>query len=137
MDFTVGKVRENLSKGMTDKAVELMSDVNVILTALPDAGFQIGELEVELGITPKVTVDVRIGQAICEDKLNAVLQANPSNVLLSATLNALLQASKLQQAVSVETLELKDVKIAMAMTATPTVALQWKEKAIAKPAAAA
>jgi anti-sigma factor ChrR (cupin superfamily) len=137
MDFTVGKVRENLSKGMTDKAVELMSDVNVILTALPDAGFQIGELEVELGITPKVTVDVRIGQAIREDKLNAVLQANPSNVLLSATLNALLQASKLQQAVSVETLALKDVKIAMAMTATPTVALQWKEKAIAKPAAAA
>jgi hypothetical protein len=137
MDFTLGSIRKNVSDGMTEKAVKLMSDVNVILAALPDAGFQIGELEVELGITPKVTVDVRIGQAIREDKLNAVLQANPNNVLLSATLNALLQASKLQEAVSVETIELKDVKIAMAMAATPTVALQWKEKAIAKPAAAA
>jgi hypothetical protein len=137
MDFTLGSIRKNVSDGMTEKAVKLMSDVNVILAALPDAGFQIGELEVELGITPKVTVDVRIGQAIREDKLNAVLQANPNNVLLSATLNALLQASKLQEAVSVETIELKDVKIAMAMAATPTVALQWQEKAIAKPAAAA
>jgi hypothetical protein len=40
MDFTLGKIRENVSKGMTDKAVELMSDVNVILAALPDAGFR-------------------------------------------------------------------------------------------------
>ena len=98
------------------------------------AGFQIGELEVELGVTPKITVDVKIGQTISEDKLKAVLLANPNNVLLSVTLNALLQASKLQKTVSVETLELKDVKIAM--TTTPTVALQWKEKAIAKTVAA-
>jgi hypothetical protein len=135
MDFNpLGKMKEKVSDISTQKTLELMSDVNVILTALPDAGFQIGELEVELGVTPKLTVDVKIGQSIREDKLKAVLQANPNNMLLSATLNALLQASKLQQAVSVETLELKDVKIVL--TTTPTVALQWKEKAAAKTAVA-
>jgi len=135
MDFNpLSRIKDKVTDVSTQKALELMSDVNVILAALPDAGFQIGELEVELGVTPKITVDVKIGQSISEEKLKAVLQANPSNVLLSVTLNALLQASKLQKTVSVETLELKDVKIAM--TATPTVALQWKEKAIAKTVAA-
>jgi hypothetical protein len=135
MDFNpLSRIKEKVTDVSTQKALELMSDVNVILAALPHAGFQIGELEVELGVTPKITVDVKIGQTISEDKLKAVLLANPNNVLLSITLNALLQASKLQKTVSVETLELKDVKIAM--TTTPTVALQWKEKAIAKTVAA-
>jgi len=135
MDFNpLSRIKDKVADVSTQKALDLMSDVNVILAALPDAGFQIGELEVELGVSPKITVDVKIGQTISEDKLKAVLQANPNNVLLSVTLNALLQASKLQKTVSVETLELKDVKIAM--TATPTVALQWKEKAIAKTVAA-
>jgi len=135
MDFNpLSKIKDKVADVSTQKAVELMSDVNVILAALPHAGFQIGELEVELGVTPKITVDVKIGQTISEDILTAVLLANPNNVLLSITLNALLQASKLQKTVSVETLELKDVKIAM--TTTPTVALQWKEKAIAKTVAA-
>jgi hypothetical protein len=135
MDFNpLNKIKDKVSDVSTQKTLELMSDVNVILTALPDAGFQIGELEVELGVTPRLTVEVKIGQAIREDKLTAVLKANPNNVLLSATLNALLQASKLQKAVSVETLELKDVRIVLATT--PTVALQWKEKTAAKTAAA-
>jgi len=135
MDFNpLSKIKEKVSDVSTQKTLELMSDLNVILAALPDAGFQIGELEVEMGVTPKVTVDVKIGQSIHQDKLKAVLQANPNNALLSLTLNALLEASKLQRAVSVETLELKDVKIAL--TTSPTVALQWKEKVIAKPAAA-
>src|SRR5437762_13364905 len=104
MDFNpLNKLKEKVGDVTTQKTLELMSDVNVILTALPDAGYQIGELEVELGVTPKLTVNVKIGQAIREDKLKAVLQANPNNMLLSTTLNALMQASKLQQAVSVET----------------------------------
>ena len=50
----------------------MMSDVNVILAALPDAGFQIGGVDVELGAaTPKLTVEVNIGQAIRQDKIKA------------------------------------------------------------------
>ena len=72
MDFSpLSKIKDKVSDVSTQKTLELMSDVNVILTSLPDAGFQIGELEVELGVTPKVTVDVRIGPAINEDKLKA------------------------------------------------------------------
>src|SRR5262249_15147617 len=68
------------------KALEMMSDVNVILAALPDAGFQIGGVDVELGATaPKLTVEVNIGQAIRQDKIKDVLAGNPNNFLLAAT----------------------------------------------------
>ncbi len=60
MDFNpLSRIKDKVSDVSTQKALELMSDVNVILAALPDAGFQIGELEVELGVTPKITVDVK------------------------------------------------------------------------------
>src|SRR2546423_1605025 len=72
------------------RAFEMMSDVNVILAALPDAGFEIGGVDVELGAaTPKLTVEVNIGQAIRQDKIKAVLEANPNNFLLTATFTAL------------------------------------------------
>ena len=117
------------------KALEMMGDVNLILAALPDAGFQIGGVDVELGATaPKLTVEIDIGQAIRQDKIKDVLAGNPNNFLLAATFNALLQASNLQQALSADTIELKSVKIELA--ATPTVVVQWKQKAAAKTAAA-
>lgn len=135
---SLGKIADLKNKGLdyaNQKAFEMMGDVNVILTALPDAGFQIGGVDVELGATtPKLTVEVNIGQAIRQDKIKAVLEGNPNNFLLSATFNALMQASNLQQALSADTIELKTVKIELATT--PTVTVQWKEKAAAKTAAA-
>lgn len=131
----LGKLREKVSDVTTQKTVELMSDVNVILAALPDAGYQIGEVDVELGATtPKLTVEIKIGQAIRQDKISAVLEANPNNLLLSAALNALMQASNLQQSISADTIELKTVKITLGTP--PTVTVQWKEKTAAKTVAA-
>jgi len=119
----------------TQKAVGMMSDVNVILAALPDAGYQIAAVDVELGATtPRLTVEIKIGKEIRQDKIKAVLEGNPNNLLLSATLNALLQASNLQQALSADTIELKSVTVVL--DTTPTVTVQWKEKAVAKTAAA-
>jgi len=45
-----------------------------------------------------------------------------------------LQASHLQQALSADTIELKSVTVVL--DTTPTVTVQWKEKAVAKTAAA-
>jgi hypothetical protein len=119
----------------TQKAVGMMSDVNVILAALPDAGYQIAAVDVELGATtPRLTVEIKIGKEIRQDKIKAVLEANPNNLLLSATLNALLQASNLQQALSADTIELKSVTVMLDVT--PKVTVQWKEKTLVKTVAA-
>ena len=135
---SLGKIPDLKNKAAdyaNQKAFEMMGDVNVILAALPDAGFEIGGVDVELGAaTPKLTVEVNIGQAIRQDRIKAVLEGNPNNFLLTATFKALLQASNLQQALSADTIELKSVKIELA--ATPTVTVQWKEKTLVKTAVA-
>jgi hypothetical protein len=116
------------------RAVELLADINTVLQVLPDAGYEVGELEVELGVTPKMTMNLRIGRAVNEDRLKEILAANQNNKMLAAVLSALMQAGKFQDAVSVETLELQNVKIIL--STPPNVALQWKQKVAAATAAA-
>ena len=117
----------------TQKTVQLLSDLNLVLGLLPDAGYEVGEMEVELGITPKVTIALKLGQAANEARLKTILD-KVDNAMLAAIITSLIQAGKLQDAVSVETLELKDVKVVL--TATPNVSLQWKQKVTANKLAA-
>jgi hypothetical protein len=115
------------------KTVQLLSDLNLVLGLLPDAGYEIGGMEIELGITPKVTLSLKLGAATNETRLTAILD-KVDNTMLSAIITSLIQASKLQAAVSVETLELKDVKVVL--TASPNVVLQWKQKVATRTIAA-
>jgi len=117
----------------TQKTVQLLSDLNLVLGLLPDAGYEVGEMEVELGIAPKVTIALKLGQAANEARLKTILD-KVDNAMLAAIITSLIQAGKLQDAVSVETLELKDVKVVL--TATPNVSLQWKQKVTANKIAA-
>ena len=75
------------------RAVELLADINTVLQVLPDAGYEVCELEVELAVTPKMTMNLRIGRAVNEDKLKDILAANQNNKMLAAVLSALMQAS--------------------------------------------
>jgi len=117
----------------TQKTVQLLSDLNLVLGLLPDAGYEVEGMEVELGLTPKVTIGLKLGRSANEARLKKILD-EVDNPLLATIITSLIQASKLQDAVSVETLELKDVKVVL--TATPNVSLQWKQKAAANKLAA-
>src|SRR5271169_2936752 len=53
----------------TQKTVQLLSDLNLVLGLLPDAGYEVGEMEVALGLTPKVTIALKLGRAANEARL--------------------------------------------------------------------
>jgi len=118
----------------TQKAAEAMNQANQLLTLLQDAGYQVGELAVEVGVPPTVTIDLKAGPMVTDGKLAAVFQANRDNDVLSLVLGALIQANKLRDMVKVDTIELKDAKIVL--KASPTISLHWKEKGTASVAAA-
>lgn len=130
----LSKIKDKLSDVTTQKTLEMTANINTILSALPEAGYEIEQVELELGLTPQFTANLKIRSTIREEKLRDVLAANPNNLVVSAAINALLQAGKMRDSVSLNTLELREVKLVVA--ATPTVSLQWKEKAAAKEAAA-
>ena len=120
------KVKETLTDFGIEKTHEVMSEINLLLTLLNDTGYEVSQLEIELGVPPKVTIDLKADSAVSEDKLNAILRENQDKEVLAAIVASLVQANRLRGAVKVETLELKDVRIVL--TASPHITMQWKER---------
>ncbi|HVI07227.1 MAG TPA: hypothetical protein VND65_02925, partial [Candidatus Binatia bacterium] len=100
------QVKEAIAEVGTEKTVQLLGDLNLVLGLLPDAGFDVSEVEVELGLAPRVSISLKLGGAVNEARLKS-LQENADNAMLSAVLSSLIQASKLQNALNVDTLALK------------------------------
>lgn len=129
----VKDLRTAVADAGMEKTVQLMTDMNLVLGLLPDAGFEVGEVEMELGFAPKVTISLKVGGAVNEAKLKS-LQEKTDNAMLSGIVASLIQASKMQNAVSLETLVLQDIEVVM--TAAPTVSLHWRQRAGTKKTAA-
>ena len=128
------KVADQLADMGTKKATEAMNQANLMLKLLQDAGYQIGDLDLELGVSPTISISLKTGPMMSDSKLEAVYQANKENEVLALVLGALIQANKLRDMVKLETIELKDAKIVL--KATPSISLHWKEKAAASTASA-
>ena len=116
------------------KATETLNQANLLLHLLQDAGYQVGDVEMDLGIPPAITITLKAGPVMTDGKLDSVYQANKENDVLGLVLGALVQANKLRDKVNLETIELKETKIVL--KATPSISLHWKEKATASAASA-
>lgn len=116
------------------KATETLDQANLLLKLLQDAGYQVGEVDVELGVPPAISVTLKTGPMLSDAKLDSIFEANKGNDALALVLGGLIQANKLRDKVKLETIELKDTKIML--KATPSISLHWKEKAAANAAGA-
>ncbi len=137
MDFNafnrVKDLKNAVAEAGTEKTVQLMSDMNLVLALLPDAGFEVGGVQMELGFAPKVTISLKLDGAVNEARLKSV-QEKTENAMLSGIFASLIQASRMKDVVNLETLILQEVEVVM--TAAPTVSLHWRQKAGMKIAAA-
>jgi hypothetical protein len=117
------------------KATEGMNQANQLLTLLRDAGYEVGELTIDLGIPPTITIDLKPGPLMNDNKLEGIFQANKDNDVLAIILGSLVHANKLRDIVTLETIELKGAKIVL--KTPPSISLHWKEKTAATAVAAA
>ena len=116
------------------KANETMNGANKLLALLEEAGYEIEEFEVAIKAIPKLTISVKATAAASDSKLDAIIKANKENDVIVMVLTALGEANKLREKVNLNTIELKSAKIEI--EGTPSVSLQWKEKASASAASA-
>jgi hypothetical protein len=114
---------------------EVMKQANQLLTLLQDAGYQVGELNVDLGVPPTVTVELKAGPLVNYSKLDAIYLAHKDNEVLAMILGALIQANKLRDMVKLETIELKGARLVL--KTPPSISLHWKEKMAASATGAA
>jgi hypothetical protein len=116
------------------KATETLDQANLLLKLLQDAGYQVGEVDVELGVPPAISVTLKTGPMLSDSKLDSIYEANKGNEALALVLGGLIQANKLRDKMKLETIELRDTKIVL--RAAPSISLHWKEKSSASAAGA-
>jgi hypothetical protein len=126
---TLQKAKETALDFGTQKGNEVMAQANQLLNLLQDAGYQVGELNMELAVPPILTIDLKTGPLVSDVKLDVIYQANKDNDVLSMILGALIQANKLRDKVKLETIELKNTKIVL--KTPPSISVHWKEKTAA------
>jgi hypothetical protein len=108
-----------------EKSREVLLEANLLLQLLQSAGYGIGSLEVEVGVPPKITIKLRTGPAVTEQKLAAILREHADKKVITGIVALLIQSNRLRDSVTVETLELGEVQIIVA--ATPNITMQWTD----------
>src|SRR5258708_40301826 len=122
------KAKETALSFGAQQATETMNQANHLLTLLQDAGYQVGELTIDLGVPPTITIDLKPGPLTSDGKLDGIFQANKDNDVLALVLGSLMQANKIRDKIKLETIELKGTKIVL--KTPPSISLHWKEKTI-------
>ena len=113
---------------------ELLGQVNLLLTQLQSAGYEIEEMEAHLSVPPEITVQLKTGPTMSDSKLRAAFQANQNNKFIGVILGSLVQANKLRDAVNVDAIDLQGATIVL--TVPPKITLKWKAKEEGKAASA-
>jgi hypothetical protein len=109
-----------------EKTHEALAQINLLLQLLQSTGYGITSLDIELTLPPKVSVTLKTGPAVKEEKLSEILRVHAGETAITMVIASLIEANKLRGCVTVETLELESIEIAM--TATPCITLQWQDK---------
>lgn len=122
------KAKDSLTDLGVEKTQEVLGELNLVLSLLKGAGYDVSEVETELAVPPKVTIHLKTTSAVSEDKLNAILRDNQDKGVVTAIVTALIQANRLRGSIRAESLELSDIKVVLA--ASPTLVLQWKDKGV-------
>jgi len=117
---------ETLASLGMEKGRETLAQANLLLQLLQSAGYGVSGLDVELGLSPKITIRLKTSPAVKEEKLNAILRERADKKLVTAITASLIQANKLRGSVTVETLELEEIQIVL--STPPNITLQWKDK---------
>jgi hypothetical protein len=123
---TLKDATETIANVGMEKTQELLGQMNLLLHLLQLAGYGVASLDIELSLPPKVTVKLKTGPAVKEEKLSEILRDYADQRVITTVVASLIQANKLRGSVTVETLELRGIEIIL--TTTPNISLQWKDK---------
>jgi len=113
-------------KLLLEQAQKVLAQINLLLQLLQSAGYGVASLDVELNLPPKVTIKLKAGPAVKEEKLTGIVRDHADQEVITTIVASLIQANRLRGSVTVESLAMEGVEIVL--TATPNITLQWKDK---------
>ena len=129
MPFDLTGSLKNVASGLADiglhETQQAIAEMNILLGALQQAGYDVGQVEIEVGIPPKMNITLKPGPAVSEEKLNLVLKAQSGSTMTTAVVRSLIAANQLRSGIHVEDLSMSEITIEVA--AKPKLVMSWKE----------
>ena len=127
MSFNLSAPIQERVSGVADLGMQqtqkALGDLNLLLGLLQRAGYDVGQVEVELGVPPKISVQLRLSGLISEEKLKAILQEYSDRAIITTLVNLLLRANQLRGSIKVENIGLAEIRLAT----SPQLVMSWKE----------
>ena len=113
------------SARVRDAILDVVSSLNDSLPHLAKAGYTMDELEIEIGVPPKLIPHFTVEGALVENA-EQVLTDLEGNIIGSALLKALLKAAALQQKIVINGMSFSRVEIQLGLV--PAVRLCYEQK---------
>jgi hypothetical protein len=133
MPFKIPGAIEDLAGGFADVGMqrtrEAIAELNLLLGHLQRAGYDVGKVDIEIAVPPKITVNLKISRPVSEEKLNAILREQSDKAVTKALVSLLLRANQLRDGINVENLGLAEIQVVL--TTSPQLMMSWKETAVA------
>ena len=108
-----------------DAILDVVSSLNDALPHLAKAGYTMDELEIEIGVPPKLIPHFTVDGALVENA-EQTLSDLEGNIIGSALFKALLKAAALQQKIVIKGMRFSRVEIELGIV--PAVRLCYKQK---------
>jgi hypothetical protein len=153
MDFTkfTNKLREGADK-LQQKSEELLAKVDIpslqeagqkaatdtveefnqSMPLIPEAGYRLSELEIELGLPPKAKAHFELIETISVEKQGVVLEKAKALGRMSELLfSALFKAHQLQNTIKVGNFKMKEIEVELGLI--PSVSVKFQPSALVPP----
>jgi len=88
-------LEEKALDAASKKASEILAKLRSSASVIKKAGFEMGQVSVDVGIQPAVAVDFAMKKKVSEDEMKTLLEENKDNKILLAVLRTLSAVNKL------------------------------------------
>jgi hypothetical protein len=133
MPFDIAGAVKKAAGGLADVGMqqtqEAVADLNLLLGLLQQAGYDVGQVDIELGVPPKLSVNLKLSRPVSEEKLTAILRDHSDRAMITTLVSSLLRANQIRDGIQVKNIGLAEIR--MVLTTSPQLVMSWKETAAA------
>ena len=114
---------KSLKGSVNDKLKEVMDEINDIMPIIKEVGYSVNEVEVELGVLPKIIPHFRKIEDMSEEEMNIVIEKYKDRKLTYLIVSSLAKAASMQKSIQLSSLKFTEVEIEAG--AVPSVKLKF------------
>jgi hypothetical protein len=121
---TASAISEQAAKlrdASANKALEAIDAFNAALPLVHEAGYDLGEVSVELGIPPKVVASFTVSHEVSAEQFERLIEAHAERKFAILLLNALREAWKLQSRIKIIGMTPRGMSVELGFTPSVTI----------------